>query len=252
MDQPTIDGVNTYFVSKAAKAAGLKVAISGLGGDELFGGYNTFKEVPFLVNRVNKIPAHQLIGKVMRKIFSGFFDRVGSPKMAGVVELGGSFGGAYLLRRGLFMPWELSKVLDQDMVTEGLSILSPVEKLNESCSSIKEPLRKIALLETIFYMRNQLLRDADWAGMAQSVEIRLPLVDSFLFEALAPILLRRGGASKLGLSMMPSRALPKAIIERKKTGFFIPLEGWLSKRHGSCDRGLRGWAKMVYASAIKV
>ena len=251
MDQPTIDGVNTYFVAKAAKEAGLKVAISGLGGDELFGGYNTFKDVPSLVNKVSKIPGHQLIGKVIRTLFSSVAGRVGAPKIAGVIELGGSFGGAYLLRRGLFMPWELPKIIDPDLAREGLSILSPVEKLNESCESIKEPLRKLALLETIFYMRNQLLRDADWAGMSQSVEIRLPLVDSFLFEILAPVLLRSAGASKLGLSMMPSHALPKAIIEREKTGFFVPIEDWLRKRHNSHDHGLRGWAKMVYASAIK-
>ena len=251
MDQPTIDGVNTYFVAKAAKEAGLKVAISGLGGDELFGGYNTFKDVPSLVNKVSKIPGHQLIGKVIRTLFSSVAGRVGAPKIAGVIELGGSFGGAYLLRRGLFMPWELPKIIDPDLAREGLSILSPVEKLNESCESIKEPLRKLALLETIFYMRNQLLRDADWAGMSQSVEIRLPLVDSFLFETLAPVLLRSAGASKLGLSMMPSHALPKAIIEREKTGFFVPIEDWLRKRHNSHDHGLRGWAKMVYASAIK-
>ena len=165
-------------------------------------------------------------------------------------SLGGSFGGAYFLRRGLYMPWEISKLMDPDMAEEGLATLGLLEKLNESCSSIAEPLKKVAALETIFYLRNQLLRDSDWSGMAHSLEIRLPLVDSVLFEGLVPLLLCDGGLTKHQLAGTPLNPLPRSITSRKKTGFSIPVDKWTEKSNHDNDRGLRYWAKTVYASAI--
>ncbi len=250
MDQPTIDGINTYFVAREAKAQGLKVAISGLGGDELFGGYNTFKQVPELVNIMKIFPMHDVLGKLLRILFFPVVSKFVTSKMFGVMELGGSFGGAYFLRRGLYMPWEISGLMDPDMAEEGLTTLALLEKLNESCSSISEPLKKVAALESIFYLRNQLLRDSDWSGMAHSVEIRLPLVDSTLLEILAPSILCDGGLTKHQLAGTPLNSLPQSIMSRGKTGFSIPVEKWTEKANYTNDRGLRHWAKMVYASAI--
>ena len=128
MDQPTIDGLNTWFVSKAAHEFGLKVAISGLGGDELFGGYPSFRDVPLCVRALaipGRIPG---LGNVARRLLTGLgrFSHVVNPKAAGLLKYGGTYAGAYLLRRGLFMPWELESVIGAETARLGLRRLNPL------------------------------------------------------------------------------------------------------------------------------
>jgi asparagine synthase (glutamine-hydrolysing) len=93
------------------------------------------------------------------------------------------------------------------------------------------------------------LRDADWAGLAHGVEIRVPLVDAVLFQTLAPWLGRAGGPDKRAMAQTPKMPLPQAVLERPKTGFFIPVGEWLAEEGSSAGEwGLRGWAKRVYRS----
>ena len=105
-----------------------------------------------------------------------------------------------------------------------------------------------------FYMRNQLLRDADWAGMAHSLEIRVPLVDVVLFKALAPMLGTDISPTKQDLAATPLSALPPDVRNKPKTGFFVPIERWLSQAgygvNDNRESGLRGWAKRVYKAQI--
>ena len=249
MDQPTIDGVNTYFVAKEAAALGLKVALSGLGGDELFGGYSGFRQIPFLVNILGSIPGVRSFGKAVRVVTAPIARRMTSPKYAGLLEYGARYGDAYLLRRGLFMPWELPTVLGADMAEAGWMELEPLLRLEDCHKPISEPRRKVAALEMSWYMRNQLLRDADWAGMAHSLEIRTPFVDVELFSRLAPTLCRHNGPGKQEMARTPKEPLPEAVLTRPKTGFFVPIQDWLQGENNNAEeRGLRGWAKQVYAA----
>jgi asparagine synthase (glutamine-hydrolysing) len=175
MDQPSIDGVNTYFVCQAAKKAGLKVWLSGLGGDELFGSYPSFRQVPKMVRFFGPFQKSPYLGKAFRKVSAPFLRHMTSPKYAGLLEYGGSFSGAYLLRRGMYMPWELPKLLDGDLLKEGWQELQTLLRLDETINGLRSDHLRVSALETCWYMRNQLLRDADWASMAHLIEMRLRL-----------------------------------------------------------------------------
>jgi asparagine synthase (glutamine-hydrolysing) len=230
MDQPSIDGINTWFVSKAAKELGLKVAISGLGGDELFGGYPAFVDIPRWVKQLS-IPAKiPFIGTVIQKLSTTFITPYSSlsPKMAGMLKYGGNYSGAYLLKRGLFMPWEISQLINKEMAEEGLRSLVPLKHIKANISpEPQQAFSRIATLEAGLYMRNQLLRDTDWASMAHSLEIRAPLVDSVLLSKLAPMLVTQtplDGKTILGKS--PSLPLPDMVTKRAKTGFETPVATW--------------------------
>lgn len=232
MDQPSIDGINTWFVSKAARELGLKVAISGVGGDELLAGYSLFERIPTWVRRLaipSQIPfLGRLARTVGRYFIPGHFTV--HPKALSVLEYGGTYPGAYLLGRGLFMPWELDTVLDKEMVREGLRRLRPLDHIGETLiPDPGTPYNKIAVLEAGLYMRNQLLRDTDWASMAHSLEVRTPLVDSHLVRTLAPALaLGEADRGKDLLARSSSIPLPESVRMRGKTGFSTPVAKWIA------------------------
>src|SRR5882762_9630667 len=236
MDQPSIDGVNTWFVSKAAKEAGLKVAISGLGGDELLAGYPSFQDLPRWRRQFGLLGALPGLGLFARKLIGRVapgFSRA-RPKALGVLEHSGSWAGTYLLRRGLFLPNELPEVMDAEIAREGLRRLKPLRRL--AASLVPDPnsdTARVCVLESAHYMRNQLLRDADWAGMAHSVEIRVPLVDSKLLSALAPAIpTLKPGAGKAALAEAPTLPLPNEIVTRAKSGFGVPTGVWMNAAAG--------------------
>lgn len=246
MDQPSIDGINTYFVSKAAAQSGLKVVLSGLGGDELLGGYPSFSQIPAMV-RVIKPMA--VLGKAFRVASAPFLRRLTSPKYAGVIEYGGSWGGAYLLRRGLFMPWELPGILDPDLVKAGMRMLNPINSLNDEVERIPSNHHRVAALETIGYMRNTLLRDADWASMAHSLEIRVPLVDVKVLQEISPLMGNQKNLNKKIMAQAVWRQIPTQLLNRPKTGFCFPTHEWTSDN--TKERGLRGWARVIYNEVSK-
>lgn len=247
MDQPSIDGVNAWFVAKAAASRGLKVALSGLGGDELFASYPSFHDVPQMARLFrypSRIPG---LGKGFRHLFASLAARYTSPKYAGLIEYGGSMGGAYLLRRGLYMPWELPSILDPDIAREGWRTLETCARLDATAEDISTPRLAISALEMSWYMRNQLLRDADWAGMAHSLEIRVPLVDWPLIDASSSVLAAHSALTKREVVTAAAPKLPAVLFERPKTGFSVPVHEWIRGGTVSGERGLRGWARQVYA-----
>jgi asparagine synthase (glutamine-hydrolysing) len=242
MDQPSVDGVNTWFVSKAAREIGLKVAISGVGGDELLGGYTTFESLPRFVGWLGRPSRTVGVREAYEHAFAAA-RKLGvrmHPKAAGLLRYGGDMPGAYLLLRGLFLPSELGEVLDDwDFTQQGLARLNPIAHLaNALKDGPSAPFGVVAAFESCFYLRNQLLRDTDWAGMAHSLEIRTPFIDSRLLCEAAPILARDDPPSgKKLLAAAPSRPLPAEILNRKKTGFGMPLQAWTRKALLSDERG---------------
>lgn len=232
MDQPSMDGVNTWFVAKAAREAGLKAAISGLGGDELLAGYASFRDMPRWRRRFGPLAAVPGLGAMARAVMGALapgFVRA-HPKALGMLEYAGTWEGTYLLRRGLFLPHELPALLDKEFVADGMRRLKPLSQLSGTLSPDPHSSNgRICVLESGHYMRNQLLRDADWAGMAHSLEIRTPLVDIALLRRLAPaIAALKPGMGKAALAAAPSIPLPAQIVSRAKTGFGVPTRAWMA------------------------
>jgi asparagine synthase (glutamine-hydrolysing) len=257
MDLPTIDGINTWFVAKAAHEAGIKVALSGLGADECFGGYPSFADVPRSVHWLRPLSFVPGLGPLVRRGLSAAIDaglRL-HPKAAGLLQYGGDWAGAYLLRRSVYMPWELDELIDPGLVADGLRRLAPLSHIAAALHDAR-PLGdfdRVAALETALYMRNQLLRDADWAGMSHGVEIRVPYVDPFFLAALpAGDVLARVNA-KDAVADVPVPPLPAAVRERRKTGFVTPVGRWLREAAGTPAGGAvdfsaasRSWALRVW------
>jgi asparagine synthase (glutamine-hydrolysing) len=253
MDQPTTDGLNTYFVARAARQVGLKVAISGLGGDEFFRGYPSFRQLPRAVRTLqwaNRMPG---VGRQFERQVSKLASRSGgllSPKAAGLLRYGGTYGGAFLLRRALRLPEEIlrddSWGVDRATLQAGLERLSWPEVIEPSLAAMRSDDDKVTFLEATCYMRSQLLRDTDWASMAHSLEIRVPLVDVRLARQV--VANRRDGMcmDKKALGCAPRSPLPAEVLTRPKTGFRVPVGQWLSHGQDGAEPGLRGWQRLVW------
>lgn len=231
MDQPTIDGINSWFVSKATRELGLKVALSGLGGDELLAGYSTFRTIPQtrrVFGPVAHVPGAGSASRGLLKLLAPSL-LARNPKLAGLLDLPRSWAGTYLLRRAVLLPFELDGAMDAGLAAQGLAELDPEGLIAATMTPDPGSANgRVAALESGNYMRNQLLRDSDWAGMAHSLEIRVPLVDFTLLQTLAPILPGlTPGAGKAMLGNAPSTPLPDTILNKPKTGFGIPVTGWL-------------------------
>jgi asparagine synthase (glutamine-hydrolysing) len=231
MDQPTIDGINTWFVSKAVHEAGVKVALSGLGGDEMFGSYPSFKGIPRTM-QLARIPLAANAAAIISR----------HPKARQLGRYATSEAGAYLLQRGLFLPEELPAILGDQLAKDGLERLDPIEHIEAALVPRPQTtFARIATLESSLYMRNQLLRDSDWASMAHSVEVRTPLVDAALLRQTAPLLLEIGrkGKSIIGAN------LPAWLRDRPKSGFFVPMREWGNLPPDGTPTRMRSWALRV-------
>jgi asparagine synthase (glutamine-hydrolysing) len=138
--------------------------------------------------------------------------------------------------------------MPEELAREGLAALVTRERLAATVDGLGNPRLIVTALESGWYMRNQLLRDADWAGMAHSVEIRTPLVDAELTRRIAPLLATDEPPGKRDMADAPRAKLPREVLERAKTGFVVPVREWVADGEAAPARGLRGWARQVHAA----
>lgn len=252
MDQPSVDGVNSWFVSKAAADVGLKVVLSGVGGDELFAGYTSFRTIPrwrALLAGPSRVPgASTAWERIARRL-----SQVGRvhPKLTGLLRHGRGWAGVYLLARGLYLPHELQAVLDRDIVERGLQRLVQHDPVGQIVSAAPAAATsRVSMMESALYMRNQLLRDIDWASMAHSLEVRTPFVDVELLRRIRPLQARLKGKDILADSF----GVPDQIRNRPKTGFSIPISAWIQNRFVNEEtegvQWARSWARLVMNRAM--
>ena len=240
LDQPSIDGVNTYFVAQTARQAGLTVALSGLGGDELFGGYpNTFGQVPQMLHAlrlVQTVPGGPAATRTvlamapLRRRWARVRDAVAGPA---------SPASAYLTRRGLFSSEEVKSLVSPPVWRAGVEGFDPVQHVSEradgsrgTSSFSNRPFEWLSRAELRTYTHHQLLRDTDVMSMCHSLEVRVPLLDVKLVEAVLrlPAVHKTNGmpGPKPLLKRAVGDRLPAKVLRRReKRGFTFPLDLWL-------------------------
>jgi asparagine synthase (glutamine-hydrolysing) len=242
LDQPSVDGFNTYFVSKSAHAAGLKVALSGLGGDEVFAGYASFSGFGPLLTA----------GRAARRM-TPFLDRaaraLGKPfgslpqrgkKLLDALRAGGAPEKTYSVMRSMFGPEQIGSLLSPEFAHEAASLMSNVPERLEPLAErgAMDPENVYSALEISNYLRNTLLRDTDVMSMCHALEVRAPLLDHVLVERVIrlPGRMKLGGGINKPLLAAAAGDLPESVLHRPKMGFCLPLAAWMKGP-------LRGWAE---------
>jgi len=243
LDQPTMDGINTYFVSWAAREAGLKVALSGLGGDELFAGYASFSNTA-LLQRLTRLawfvpqPLRRAVAPLMAGILGIRMSRDAAGKAVAAWTDPDRLPHPYFYARALFPPGQLNRLMEprfrpstvgSDGVTLEPTWLGWLDRAASEAGKL-EPIAATAWLEMRCYMASTLLRDTDSLSMAQSLEVRVPLLDTPLVEfvsSLPDVARHRAGSQKALLVGALRNILPEEILGQQKRTFTLPWEEWL-------------------------
>jgi asparagine synthase (glutamine-hydrolysing) len=235
MDQPSVDGINTYIISRATKEAGVTVALSGLGGDEIFAGYSTFRSVPKMMS------FRRFAGWLapLARSFNALLGRSETNRVSKVLALvADNYCGSqpYFLSRALFLPGAVRNMLSHQAARNGELVLpGNCAEVVEQVSEL-EPVNQVSVLEGSTYMANTLLRDTDCMSMAVSLEARAPFLDYRLWEYVLPLAARLkldAHIVKPLLLRSVGQRLPGEIYLRRKMGFTLPFERWMRN-------GLRG------------
>jgi asparagine synthase (glutamine-hydrolysing) len=212
MDQPTFDGINTFVVSRAAAGSGLKVALSGLGADELFDGYGYVRRVR-LLQALRRVPPFALraAGPSIRLAVGGRPDKVAYWLSADARETSG-----YALLRRLFLPPDVERLVGG--TNGGADIVAAVDG---------DLYRHVTTLDLLNYTKNVLLRDTDAMSMGNSLEVRVPYLDDNIVEWSLTLPARVKGQAKALLLKAASSLLPREVLTRRKQGFVLPFGTWI-------------------------
>jgi asparagine synthase (glutamine-hydrolysing) len=226
-DQPSMDGLNTYFIAQATRQAGVKVALSGIGGDELFAGYSSFRRLA----RLERLPrgVAWLLHQAMRRVAP---QSIRTTKLGALLRKDGSRLARYAISREV-MAAGRRQALFSCVASSSLSLPAEVAAELDAVAGHLDPINAHSLFELSLYMANMLLRDTDQMSMAHALEVRDPLLDHVLVDTVAglpgALKLAAGRQSRVKSLLIDALPvdLPLQVVRRQKMGFVFPWEHWL-------------------------